>query len=222
MNRLQFDQIKRRLAALNTTHLCDADKNIRALDPAIRPVGAAGKLIGIAHTAQCCDDFLTVIKALQAAAEGEVLVIDGQGGRKALAGELFTTEAARRKLAGIVIDGAVRDTAGLPAIGLPVYARLIHPVSGFTTTAGKTRIPVSCGGVTVNPGDVVFGDQDGLIVASGAELAHLLPRAEEIQQKEARVLSRMRAGESLLDLINFDEHCSALQAGRPSALQFKV
>jgi regulator of RNase E activity RraA len=81
------------------------------------------QMVGRAHTVRFRDDFLTVIQALCDAEHGKVLVVDGGGGTRALAGELFATEAVRRKLAGIVIDGACRDTAKLTALHLPLYAR---------------------------------------------------------------------------------------------------
>ena len=104
-------------------------------------------MVGRARTVRCRDDFLTVIKALEESEPGEVLVIDGGGGTRALAGELFATEAARRKLAGIVIDGACRDTPKLATLQLPVYARWVCPAAGTAQRLGATQQAVSCGGV---------------------------------------------------------------------------
>src|SRR5262245_48107142 len=102
-----------RVAAIDAAALCDVDPNIRVMDPGIRPVTSFRQMVGRARTVRCRDDILTVIQALDESGPGEVLVIDGGGGTRALAGELFATEAARRKLAGIVIDGACRDTGKL-------------------------------------------------------------------------------------------------------------
>jgi regulator of RNase E activity RraA len=134
---------------------------------------------------------------------------------------LFATEAARRGLAGIVIDGACRDTVKLATLRLPVYARWVCPAAGAAQRLGTTQQAVVCGGVSVGPGDVVIGDRDGIVVVSESDLLALLPRAEEVQRTEAAVLERLERGEGLLDLLNFGEHCDAIQQGKPSRLRFR-
>jgi 4-hydroxy-4-methyl-2-oxoglutarate aldolase len=128
---------------------------------------------------------------------------------------------ARRKLAGIVIDGACRDTAKLATLPLPFYARWACPAAGTAEHLGTTQQAVACGGVSVQPGDVVLGDRDGIVVVSEAELLTLLPRAEEVQGTEAAVLERLERGEGLLGMLNFAEHRDALKDGRPSELRFQ-
>jgi len=171
---MELNDIYMQLRSLDTACLCDANKEIRALEPAIRPIRSDLKLMGRAFTVRCRDDFLTVIKALQEAEPGDVLVVDGQGGHRALAGELFSTEAERKGIAGIVVDGAVRDIETIRKLDVPVYSRYVFPISGTTSKVCDLQIPVTCGGVTVNPGDILFGDQDGVIVASENELIEMI------------------------------------------------
>ncbi len=217
---MKFEEIKRRLAKLDTACVCDANKSIRNLGPSIRLINSAEKLIGRARTVRCKDDFLAVIKALGESHHDDVLVIDGQGGTKALAGELFAHEAVRRGLAGIVIDGACRDIASIKLLSMPVYARIVNPMAGTTKETGHTQIAVVCGDATILPGDIVFGDQDGLIVASEEEFADVLDKAEELQRHEEKILESIMDGKSLLSMLNVDEHFQRVSNGEESSLRF--
>jgi regulator of RNase E activity RraA len=93
-------------------------------------------------------------------------------------------------------------------------------VAGTTQRIFETQIRVSCGGVGVHPGDILFGDDDGIVVATERELAEAIPVAEAIQAKEETALSRMHEGEGLVALLNFDEHYRETQAHRESRLRF--
>ncbi len=217
---MDLASLTRRLAAIETSHLADANKAIRLMDPGLRPLRLGCKLIGRAFTLTCREDFMTVMVALKEAAAGDVLVIDTRGSRRAVLGELFSLEAQRRGLAGIIVDGPVRDTVTLRTLEIPIYARSATPLAGTIQQLSPVQQPVQCGGVTVNPGDIVFGDEDGIIVASAAELAELLPFAEQIEARERAVIARLQAGEGLLSMLNFEEHRANLAAGRASALRF--
>jgi len=120
-------QLLARLAQLDCAAICDADKTIRVMDYGIRPISKRPKMVGIAHTVRCRDDFLSVIKGLEESVPGEVLVVDAGGSPTAVVGELFATEARRRGLAGIVVDGACRDTRTLQAmLDFSVYAKRLR------------------------------------------------------------------------------------------------
>ena len=118
-------------------------------------------------------------------------MIATNGGRLAVLGELFATEARRRGLAGVVIDGYCRDVHGLRALGLPVFARGTIPASGSTVSRAPLRAPVRCGGIDVTPGDLVFADDDGIVIAPAAQVEAALETAETIAAKERAMLAAM-------------------------------
>jgi 4-hydroxy-4-methyl-2-oxoglutarate aldolase len=213
-------EIRERLVLVGTTAMCDANRSLRVVDGTVRPRVPGLKLAGPAYTVSCRDDFLTVLLAIREAAPGDVLVVDGQNGSRALAGEFFVTEAKRRGLAGIVVDGAVRDITTIGTAGLPVYSRTISPMAGSATRLAQAQVSVTCGGARIIPGDIVFGDDDGLVVGTVDEFAAALTVAEQTEHTEAGVRHRLRLGHDLFDMLNFDDHLAALREGRQTQLRF--
>ncbi|MSR13309.1 MAG: RraA family protein [Gammaproteobacteria bacterium] len=222
LSSMNTEELLTRLARIEPTHLADANKQLRIMDPGIRPVRLGIKLLGRAYTVRALDDFMTIIVALAEAQAGEVLVVDTGNSQRAVVGELFSYEAQRRGLAGIVVDGPIRDTVTLRKLDLPVYARSSTPVAGTTLKLFERQQPILCGGVMVHPGDILFGDDDGIVVASEAEIAAILPAAEQIDQRERIAIARMQAGDSLHSMLNYAEHRAALEGGRDSALRFLI
>jgi regulator of RNase E activity RraA len=211
-----------RLRGIDVSALSDADKTLPIVDPAVRAMIGDVRMAGPAYTVTAEDDHLPVMTALAEAAPGDVLVIAGNGATRALFGELFATEARRRGLAGIVTDGFCRDLRGLRAIGLPVFARGTTPRSGTTVSRAARATTVTCGGVEVQPGDIVFGDDDGVLVAAAQRIAAALEAAEQIGRAERAILAAQGRGEALHALTNHDEHVAALDRGEASALAFQV
>lgn len=215
---MNTQELLERTARVDPAALADANKSIRVMSPAIRPMQTGLQMLGKAYTVRCHEDFLAVIAGLEEAAPGDVLVIDTQGSRAAVVGELFSLEAARRGLGGIVIDGACRDISTIRTLNMPVCARAVTPVSGTIRKLGERQSTIVCGGVEVAPGDIVFGDDDGIVVVTTAELAEIIDAAEAIKHLEQKVLDRLAQGTSLLSLLNFSEHQERVAAGDKSSM----
>src|SRR5919201_947777 len=153
-----------RLGQYPTATISDAQKSFGIMRPAIRPLAPGMRIVGTAHTVKCYPgSIITVHKALLEARPGEVLVVDGEGDdRGALFGELMTLQALANGLAGIVVDGPVRDRTAVTRSGFPVFAASVTPRVGSNRRVGETQIAIQCGGGVVPPGDLILADDDGV------------------------------------------------------------
>ena len=160
---------------------------------------------------------MPVMAALEQSGAGDVLVIAGHPDH-AVAGELFATEALRRGLAGIVIDGRCRDSRILAGLDLPVYARGVAPRAFPARSMPVIQVPLTIGGVEVRPGDILLGDDDGIVVGDDAELRRRSRRPR--RSSSARGAAGAIRAVTPCSAMNFDEHVAELRAGRPSKLAF--
>jgi 4-hydroxy-4-methyl-2-oxoglutarate aldolase len=209
-----------RLGRVDTTSLVDAAGGLRVLPPAIRPVRRGLRTVGRALTVEARGDLMSVLAGLHQSGPGDVLVIAAGSDQHAVAGELFATEALRRGVSGIVIDGLCRDSRTLAELDLPVYARGVAPSACPARQAPVVQVPIMIGPVEVRPGDLLLGDDDGLVVATEQEVWAVLEAAEAIQRREEALRARIVAGSSLFDAMNYDEHVAAVRADRESKLRF--
>lgn len=213
----------RRLAAkVDTTALCDVTKNIRLMSSALRCRSGNPVLCGPALTVRCRDDFLGVIQAIEQAAPGEVVVVDGGGRETALAGELFARAALAQGLAGIIVDGGYRDLRFIASCELPVYSRHVTPIAGTTARLATVGETVSCGGVRVSADDIVIADHDGIVVLDPTTAIMSLTAAIDVMATEARVAERLAEGAALGDCLDLTTHADRLARGEPSTLRFTV
>lgn len=209
-----------RLARVSTTSLVDASPTLRILPLRLRPVGAAGHIVGRVVTARANRDLMSVIQGLRDAGPGDVLVVDAGGEDRAVAGELFASEAQRRGLAGFVVLGRTRDTATLAGLTMPVWSTGVAPNAYAATALPETGVVLSLDGIRVEPGELLVGDADGLVVGSPAELEQAVGGAEAIEAREKALQVRLVAGASLFDVMTYDDHLAALREGRPGGLAF--
>ncbi len=210
-----------RLGRLSTTSLVDAAPTLRVLPTRLRPVVPGRHLVGRVVTARANRDLMSVIHALRESGRGDVLVVDAGGDDRAVAGELFGTEALRRGLAGFVILGRSRDTATLAGLSLPVWSTGAAPNAYAAKSLPVTGVALSLDGVPVEPGELIVGDDDGLVVGSQAELGAAVDAAEAIEAREKGLQARMLEGASLFDVMNYDKHLAELRDGRAGGLAFE-
>jgi regulator of RNase E activity RraA len=165
------------------------DGDIRAMWPGATCAGSALPVYTRAG------DNLAVHRALDLAQPGDVLVVNGQGDTtRALFGGLMARRARTLGLAGIVVDGAVRDLHEIESTGLPVFARASTPAGPYKNGPAEVGLPVACGGVVCSPGDIVCGDADGVAVVPQARAARVADAIAEILRYE-RDLARTWFGD---------------------------
>ena len=173
----------------------------QAMSGAIKPIARGTTLCGQARTVQCMvGDNSAIHAAVRMARPGEVLVIDAGGyANTALWGGLLTQGALAQGLAGVVIDGAVRDVAEIRELGFPCYTAAIVPAGPHKGHGGTIDAPIACGGCPVSPGDIIVGDDDGIAVVPLRLQAQILEASREKIAQERSAVDRVRAGETLAD-----------------------
>ena len=114
--------------------------------------------------------------------------------------------ARKKKLGGIVLDAGVRDTQRIIEIGFPVFSKSIVPAGTLKDSPGSINVPVQCGGAAVNPGDIIAGDADGVVVIPRDNAARILEIAGEIIKREKEVMDRMSEGETLFEILGLGKY----------------
>ncbi len=183
-------------AKMVTPHLSDSMERLYAGGPQLRPMYKGGTLAGPAFTVKTAPgDNLLVHKALDMAQAGDVIVVDAGGfADHAIIGELMAARAKQRGIAGLVIWGAIRDSAELGASSYPVFACAVTHRGPYKNGPGEINVPILMGGMPVQPGDIIVGDADGLIAVPQAQAERVLASAKAILEKETVAMQQMQAG----------------------------
>ncbi|MEK5060701.1 MULTISPECIES: RraA family protein [unclassified Paenibacillus] len=196
-----------RAKKLNSSLLADVMGGTGAMDHQIKPVAKDMNVVGTAYTVSLRPgDNLFLHQAIYSAKEGDVLIVDGKDYKShAYLGILMASAAKAAGIAGIVIDGLVRDKVDLEELGFPVYSKGFTPNGPFKDGPGDLNQIISCGGVTVTPGDLVIADDDGVVIVPKEEANTLLTLAEEKlayeKQRLQTIQDYMREGKKDISLI---------------------
>lgn len=191
------------LQTIPTAALSDAQTGLTTMHPRLRNRTPGLKLVGPAVPVQCLvGSIITVHQALATAEPGSVLVVDGLGDHvSALFGELMGRDAKAAGLAGIVVDGAIRDVAGLNDLAFPTFSRWVTPRVGTNRRLGKINVPISCGGIAVSPGDWIVGDDDGVVVIPQDDLEAVIEAGLAVEEKEREIAGKIDAGARIADIL---------------------
>lgn len=180
---------------LPVANIGDSMNRASLLDARLRRISQAD-LLGPAFTVKSrAGDNLMLHKALDMAQPGDVIVFDGHGDlTTAITGELMMQTAVQKSLGGVVIDGAIRDLATLRTLPLPIYAAGVTPAGPYKDGPGEINVPVTVGGVVIHPGDILVGDEDGLVAIRPSDAQPVLDKTRLKQAAEAEKMAAIRAG----------------------------
>lgn len=186
------------IGEFQTAVISDGLNRLYTMSPAIRCLTPERqRILGPACTVKVFPgDNLMVHKSLDIAAPNDVVVVDAGGSSmNAVLGDLVCTKARHRGLAGFVVDGYIRDLAGVLTLGYPVYARGATPIGPLHRGPGEINHPIQCGGVVVHPGDIIVGDESGVVVVPREYAALLVRRLRERQKAEADYVAAVARGQ---------------------------
>lgn len=177
-----------------------------AMNRAIKPLARGMKVCGPAFTVKAqAGDNVMILRAIRDARPGDIIVVDcGRCPESGPFGELTATECQTKGLGGFVTTGSVRDSAEIIAMGFPVFSSGISIVGTVKESLGLINHPISAGDVIVNPGDIILGDDDGIVVIPLAQARDILEKSDARVAKESGTLEKIRAGGSIFDIYGYE------------------
>jgi len=196
-----------RFADFDPATLYEAAGRKGMVDPSIRPAWRGAKVCGQALTVDCppCDNLMLHV-AVAHAQPGVIIVATVGGYLMAGAwGEILTEAARARGIAGLVIDGAVRDIDAIEALRFPVFSRGLAIGSCTKEKAGLLQAPVQLGDVTVRPGDLVFGNADGIVIVEQNRMDEVYDLAMSRRKNESEIISGLREGRTTMELLGLTD-----------------
>lgn len=173
---------------LPVANIDDNTGRISAVDSSIYPLNPKSRLLGTAFTVNApAGDNLLFHAALDMAQPGDVIVLANKGSMsRSLCGEIMSSYAKSRGIAGIIIDGCVRDSYTLSQMDFPVYAKGVTPNGPYKNGPGEMNFPVAFGGIVINPGDIIVGDSDGIIAIQPAGALEIAKKAKAYHEGEEK------------------------------------
>jgi 4-hydroxy-4-methyl-2-oxoglutarate aldolase len=200
-------ELVKALAGFPVANISDAMANLHTMDSGLNALVTGDKICGPAITvSNVAGDIWATLKTMATAQPGDIMVIDSMGAPDtAQLGEILVSEAKRRGIAGMVIDGLIRDCDGIRKMGFPIFNRGSVPRVAGASKLGEVNVPVSCGGIVVLPGDVIIGDEDGLVVVPRRKAEIVLKAVRATEAYEEELIAKVSGGTNLVEIANWDE-----------------
>lgn len=188
------EELVARFGGIPVPNLGDCMNRVAAISSHLRPMNKA-PLLGTAYTVSCeAGDNLLFYYAIDNAKPGDIIVVSGGNYlERALCGDIMAELAQAKKLGGFVVDGAVRDIKELSELDFPVYASAASPNGPYKNGPGSINVPVNIGGRVIYPGDILVGDETGVVSVRPFEAETVLEKAKAVMEKEAKMLSSIHA-----------------------------
>ena len=180
---------------LPVANIADCMNRTSCVNARIKPVGKKN-ILGVAFTVKSrAGDNLMLHKAIQMAEPGDVIVVDAQGDlTNSITGEIMMRTAMKKGIAGIMIDGAIRDVESLEKLDFSIYAAGVTPAGPYKEGPGEINVPISFGNVTICPGDILIGDADGVVVINPKDAAELLEVTRKKYAGEQAIFEAIEKG----------------------------
>jgi len=195
-------ELKKAFSLVSTPNISDAMHKAGAMTD-IKPVKLGFHMVGQALTVRTIDgDWAKPVEAIDKAKPGEVIVINVNGGKTAIWGELATHSAKRKKLSGVVVDGAIRDLDDIVKINFPVYSKHVSPNAGEPKGLGEIGAEITCGGQKIKTGDWIIGDDSGIVVVPQETAQEIANRALDVKEHENRIREEIKTYGTLGTVVN--------------------
>jgi regulator of RNase E activity RraA len=186
---INMESIIKQFKEIPTTCISDAMDGLNNMNAAIKPLREEYKFAGRALTVKTpVGDNLAVLRAIREAQPGDIIVVDAKGDQyRAIAGDFVVGMAQTLGVGAIVVDGVIRDIEGIKKLNFPVFSRGTTVAASGKAGVGEINVPISCGGIAVNPGDIIAGDADGVVVIPQSEAEPILRKSlDKLKKDEAR------------------------------------
>jgi 4-hydroxy-4-methyl-2-oxoglutarate aldolase len=213
-----FEELASHPAAVVADAVYKTGGAVRCLPSGMRPLDRDSRAAGPVTTVRCDNDLIAVLEGLMRARPGDVLLVDNRGFTGAgCIGDVVVAEAQRKRLAGIVVHGCIRDSRAVAGMGVPVFHMGLFPVGplklpGERRGRGEVNVPLDIDGMHIAPGDVLVGDADGVIIIQPRGLEAVVRKAVEIERQERELIESIARGADLAELFALEDYLSRRDA----------